>query len=431
MTQPYTPPTPPASKGEIEEESRATTKGPKIFISAGEASGDVHGAGVVRELRRLFPDAQLFGMGGDKMEAEGVEILQHASRMSFMGFAEVVRHLPYIAAAKAKLLRAIAERRPDLIILIDYPGFHFSLLRSLKRLRLISQPRPTSPPAARTPNSENSYGGLTSTKVLYYIAPQVWAWKESRAKELAGLADAIAVIFPFEVPIYENLGAHVKFVGHPLLDEVGEIPPRGQFLRGLDLQPDDRVVGLFPGSRKQEIRRHLPLLIKTAKLLRRFAPEVKFILAEAPGVPTSLYDRFLRGEPGITRAFAVSHFVLAHANASIVKSGSSTIEAAYFGNPFVVYYKVSPLSYAIGKRIVSVKFIAMANLLAGEEAVPELVQDEATPENLVARMIPLITTPAAVEQARAKLRKVRTQLGEPGASKRVAEMAAGLILNRR
>lgn len=406
---------------------------PTIFISAGEASGDLHGAGVVRELLARYPDATLFGIGGKQMEAAGVELVEHASRMSFMGFAEVVRHLPFIAATRAKVLRAIVERKPDLIILIDYPGFHFSLLRKLKSLGVLKRTPPYPPkrvggePESDSPHSDGGTKGGSGPRVLYYIPPQVWAWKAGRAQELAQLADAIAVIFPFEVEIYEQLGAHVQFVGHPLLDEIGEIPPRGQFLKGLDLEPDDRVVGLFPGSRKQEIRRHLPLLIETVKLLRRFAPDVKFVLAEVPHVPTWLYEKLLRDVTGITRAFGVSHWVLAHANVSIVKSGSSTIEAAYFGNPFVVYYKVAPLSYLIGKRIVKVPYVAMANILAGEQAVPELIQEQATAENLVAEVLPLLTLPERVEDAKARLALVRTQFGEPGAAKRVAEMAVELI----
>ncbi|MDD5088019.1 MAG: lipid-A-disaccharide synthase [bacterium] len=378
---------------------------PSIFISAGEASGDAHGAGVVAELRKRFPDAELFGIGGDRMAASGLELLEHSRRMSFMGFAEVVRHLPFIWRVRRRVLSEIRSRKPDLIILIDYPGFHFSLLRKLARL-----------------------GGVKKPKVLYYIAPQVWAWKAGRAKTLARLADHIAVIFPFEVPIFKQLGARVTFVGHPLLDEVGEIAPRGQFLKGLDLEPDDRVVGLFPGSRKQEIRRHLPVLLDTAKLLRKFQPELRFILAESPGVPPGLYERILRGRSaGITRAFGVSHAVLAHANASLVKSGSTTVEAAYFGNPFVVFYKTSPLSYAIGKRVVKVPFIAMPNLLVGEEAVRELIQHDATPESLVGALIPFLNVPSEVEACRACLIKVRAAMGEPGAAKRVADIAAKLI----
>jgi lipid-A-disaccharide synthase len=379
---------------------------PTIYLSAGEASGDAHGAGVVAELRARYPEADLFGLGGDKMRTAGMELLEHAGRMSFMGFAEVIRHLPFIMAVRKRVLDEIVRRQPDLLVLIDYPGFHFSILRKLAAMKLAKKP-----------------------KVLYYISPQVWAWKAGRAKELADFADHIAVIFPFEVEIYQKLGVPVTFVGHPLLDEVVELPPRGQFLKTYGMQGDDRVVGLFPGSRKQEIRRHLPVLLETVKLLRRFHPEFKFLLAESPTLKSSFYDKFLEGTVGIARVAGQSHAILAHANASLVKSGSSTLEAAYYGNPFVVYYKTSAASYAIGKRVVGdkLKFIAMANLIAGEEAVKELIQDDATPENLMSAILPLLTVPAEIEACRARLKKVRAKLGEPGAATRVAEIAINLI----
>ncbi len=377
---------------------------PVIFISAGEASGDLHGAGVVAELRRLYPEAALFGLGGDRMQAAGLELLEHANRMSFMGFAEVIRHLPFIMHVRRRVLSEIRRRNPDLLIFIDYPGFHFSILRKL-----------------------GLYNRVQKRSILYYIPPQVWAWKAKRAAELARIASHIAVIFPFELPIYEQLHVPASFVGHPLLDEIGDLLPRGQFLKSLGLEPDDRVVGLFPGSRKQEIRRHLPVLVETVRVLRSFQPQLKFILAESPHVPAALYDRILGDSVGIARIRGQSHAIFAHANASLVKSGSSTIEAAYFGNPFVVYYKAAPLSYAIGKRIVKVPFIAMANLLAGEEVVKELIQDDANPENLAAAILPLLNVPAEIEACRARLKKVRAQLGEPGAAKRVAEIAARLL----
>ncbi len=427
---------------------------PIIFISAGEASGDTHAAGVVRELKQRYPGATFFGIGGDLMQEAGVELIEHASRMSFMGFAEVVRHLPFIIATRTKVLAEIVRRKPDLVLLVDYPGFHFSLLRRLKRMRMIGRKKPNPKSqignSSQTPPTPPVNGGesdlsLTAhrsslPRVLYYIPPQVWAWKAGRAKELAQLADRIAVIFPFEVEIFDKVtppespphrqGGRTMFVGHPLLDEVGELPPRGEFLTGIGLEPDDRVIGLFPGSRKQEIRRHLPVLVKTVRLLRRFHPELKFILAEAPGVPLSLYTHLLRDIAGIVRVGGVSHEVLAHCNASIVKSGSTTVEAAYFGNPFVVFYKVAPPSYHIGKRVVKVPFIAMPNILAGEMVVKELIQDQATPENLFAEILPLINFPDKVEACRAGLKKVRALLGEPGAAKRVAEMASELLEER-
>ena len=359
---------------------------------------------MVAELRRRFPDADLFGIGGDRMQKAGLELLEHSRRMSFMGFAEVVRHLPFIAAVRRRVLREIRARNPKLVILIDYPGFHLSLLRKLSRLP-----------------------GVETRKVLYYIAPQVWAWKSGRAKTLAALTHHIAVIFPFEVEVFARYHANAAFVGHPLLDEIAPVPPRGEFLKGLGLEPDDRVVGLFPGSRKQEIRRHLPVLLETVKLLHRFQPELKFILAEAPGVPSRLYDKLMKDSVGIVRAFGVSHAILAHANASIVKSGSTTVEAAYFGNPFVVFYKTSPLSYWIGKRVIQVPYIAMANLLAGEKAVPELIQSEATAENLVGAIMPLLTVAQEIESCRARLKRVRESLGQPGAAARVAEIAQQLL----
>jgi lipid-A-disaccharide synthase len=380
---------------------------PSIYISAGEASGDWHGAGVVQGLKKSLPGHTLFGLGGDRMQEQGVELLFHSKRLSFMGFAEVVRHLPYIFHVRRRVLREILERKPDLLILIDYPGFHFNLLHSLRKKSTNYRP-----------------------KVLYYIAPQVWAWKAGRAKVLSEMADGIAVIFPFEVPIFQQYGANVHFVGHPLLDEVGEITPRGEYLNGMKFAADDQVVGLFPGSRKQEIRRHLPLLLETAKLLRKFQPNLKFILAEAPHVPDELFDQIIGDTVGIARARGQSHLILAHANASIVKSGSSTIEAAYFGNPFIVYYKTAALSYEIGKRVVKVKHIAMANLLAGEEIVPEFIQHEANADNLCAAILPLLTIPAKIKQAREGLKKVRAQMGEPGAGMRVAEMAKELVLGK-
>ena len=387
------------------------TKSPVVFISAGEASGDTHAAGVVRELKQRYPEATFFGIGGDQMQEEGVELIEHARRMSFMGFAEVVRHLPFIYATRTRVLKEIVVRKPDLILLVDYPGFHFSLLRSLKRMGVIGK---------KIPNPKSQSGNPKQRKHEILQPADGSAFGEISSH---GLQDDKSSASSFIL----HPSSFVRFVGHPLLDEVGDIPPRGQFLKSIGLEPDDRVIGLFPGSRKQEIRRHLPVLVQTVRLIRKFHPELKFILAEAPGVPLDLYTRLLSDIAGIVRVSGVAHEVLAHCNASFVKSGSSTVEAAYFGNPFVVFYKVSGPSYAIGKRVVKVPFIAMANILAGEMVVKELIQDEATPENLFAAMLPLINLPDSVEACRAGLKRVRAQLGEPGAARRVAELAGKLL----
>jgi lipid-A-disaccharide synthase len=379
---------------------------PTIFISAGEASGDAHGAGVIKALRERFADADFFGIGGEKMAAAGLEQLEHSRRLAFMGFAEVVRHLPFIAKLRAKVLREIIRRKPDLLILIDYPGFHFSLLRKVKQLNL---PRPP--------------------KILYYISPQVWAWKAGRARELAGLVDHIAVIFPFETKIYDDVGLPCTFVGHPLLDEIEPIPPRGEFLKSLGIEADDRVVAILPGSRKQEVRRHLPVMIQAAAIVQRFMPGVRFILAQSSTLPEQFYKNFALGV-SIIPVRGQTHALLSHANASWIKSGSSTIEAAYFGHPFVVLYKTSALTYWLGKRLVKVPFVAMANLLADGQAVPELLQNNVTAEQLAGEILPFLKTPKAIESCRNKLKGVREKLGTPGAGARVADIAVELIATR-
>jgi lipid-A-disaccharide synthase len=380
---------------------KETSVEPAIFISAGEASGDTHGAGVVKALRERFPNASVFGMGGDKMAAAGLEQLVDCRRLAVMGFAEVVLALPLVLRTRRMLLREIARHNPDLIILIDYPDFHFSLLNKMRRL-------PKRP------------------KILYYISPQVWAWRASRAKQLAALADHIAVIFPFETKIYEEVGLPCTFVGHPLLDEVGEIPPRGQFLKALGIEADDRVVALLPGSRVQEVKRHLPVMVKAATILRRFVPGVRFILAEAATLPSCLYEKFTANY-NIVAVRGMTHTVLAHANAAWVKSGSGTLEATYFGNPFVVIYKTSALTYSLGRRFVKVPYVAMANLLAGEKVVPELLQKDATPEQMASEILPFLIDAKAMETCRNKLRQVREKLGPAGAAQRVADIAAQLI----
>lgn len=337
------------------------------------------------------------------MAAAGVELLEHSRRLALVGFTEVVRHLPFIYRMRAAILNEIARRRPDLLILIDYPGFHFSLLRKARRLELSRRP-----------------------KVLYYVSPQVWAWRGGRAGQLARLADHIAVIFPFETAIYDKVRLANTFVGHPLLDEVGAIPPRGEFLNSLGIEADDRVVALLPGSRVQEVRRHLPVMAQAATVLRRFVPGVRFALARVPTIPSSFYERYLGGQQ-IATVRGQTHALLAHANAAWVKSGSDTVEAAYFGNPFVVVYKTSALTYWLGRQFVKVPFIAMANLLTGEKVVPELLQQNVTAERLAAEILPFLTDHKTIESCRNKLKRVREKLGSPGAAQRVADIAAGLI----
>jgi len=368
----------------------------RVMLIAGEASGDLHGSGVVRELKALRPQTELFGIGGDKMQAEGMQLLRHVREMSFLGFAEVVKHLPFIRKVLRECERELITRKPDVLVLIDYPGFNLKLAR-------IAQ----------------AHG----VPIIYYISPQVWAWHASRVKQMKTLINKMLVIFPFEVPIYEHEHIPVEFVGHPLLERIvtdsDPMAARKDFFARNGFDTSKPLVAIFPGSRKQEIERMLPVFLDTIGRLQKIMP-VQAAIGAAPTVSAEIIQRLLKNSP-IPLLLDQTAALQRHTDIAITKSGTSTLELAIAGTPMVVSYKTSSLSYLIGRSLAQVDMIALPNIVAGKKIVPEFIQNEANSSNLFAATADLLRNEAKREQMRRDLADVRSKLGTPGASRRVAE----------
>ncbi|TVR58765.1 MAG: lipid-A-disaccharide synthase [Gemmatimonadales bacterium] len=372
--------------------------GPVILLLAGEPSGDLHGARVARALRERWPEARLLGLGGERMEAEGVELLAGLEDLAVMGFVEVAARLPFFWRLERRVRRLLDEGHIDLVLPIDYPGFN---------LRITAAAHDRGIP------------------VLFFIAPQVWAWKAHRAARLARTADRIAVILPFEEEIFLREGGKAVFVGHPLLDRPDHVEDREAFCRRWGFDPDRPILALFPGSRAQELSRLLAPFTGAARLLRAERPELQLGVARAQGA------RFPQEATEGCTVVDDGRALLRHARAALVKSGTSTLEAALEGVPFVVAYRTHPLTFRIAKRVVRVDHVALANLVAGHRAVPELLQDEVTPERLAREVAPLLDDPERRERMRRELAGIRNALGEPGAAGRVAELAAEILHERQ
>jgi len=369
-----------------------------ILIVAGEASGDIHAAPVVAELKRLRPELSFYGAGGDRMGAAGVELLDTVERLAVMGFVGLPRVLPRLARLKRELLRRVRQEGTPLAILTDYPGFNLNLARDLKRL--------PNPP-----------------RILYYIAPQVWAWRPGRVKLIRQVVDRLAVVFPFEETLFREAGVNVTFVGHPLMDEMGDLLPplTPPLLRkgGREIEGEGRLLlALLPGSRRQEVMRHLPVMLGAAARLRRENPALRVAVGCAPNL--SWQERGAGSEGVEWRDDARK--LLAEADAAAVCSGTATLEAALLGTPQVVVYRTSGVNYAIARRFVRLKNIALVNVVAGERVAGELLQGELTVERLTVELRRLLGGDYDRPALEAGYARVRQALGTPGAARRVAEI---------
>ena len=364
----------------------------RVMMIAGEASGDLHGGGVVRSLRALAPGVEIFGIGGENMRSEGMELVQHISSMSFMGFVEVVRHLGVIRDVERRLEKLLDERRPHVVVLIDYPGFNLRFARAAKERRI---------------------------PILYYISPQVWAWNKRRITRIRKLVNTMKVILPFEVDLYRHAGVDAEFVGHPIVERIGSAVSREEFFERHHLDPSCRLLALLPGSRLQELERIMPVLVEVSEKVRA-TPGIQVAVGVAPNLGRALVTRFLPESHGIVLVENATYDLMRHADAAIVTSGTATLETGWFGTPMVVVYRTSPLTYFIGRLLVRVPFIGLVNIVAGEKIVPEYVQGEMTSGKLLPMVRRLLLDRPFAQEMRGKLAVIRERLGGPGASERVA-----------
>jgi lipid-A-disaccharide synthase len=373
----------------------------RIMIVAGEASGDLHGSNLVKEALRIDPGLSFFGIGGRRMRDEGVTILVDSSEMAVVGLVEVISHSRVIYRAYSILKKIIHSNPPDILILIDYPDFNLLLAKVAK---------------------------CAGVKVLYYISPQIWAWRVGRVKKIARLVDRMAVVFPFEVPFYEKEGVPVTFVGHPLVDTVHPTMSRHEAQAFFGLDPDKKTVGLFPGSRKGEIRNLLATIMDAALLLRKHYPELQFIVPLASSLSNADIAPFIGSNPLDIRVIDGKVYdVMQVCDAIISVSGTVTLEAALMGVPMVIIYRVSPLTYAVGKRLIKVDHIGICNIVAGERVVRELIQDDAEPGWIAAEIGRILSDEAYAREMRAKLADVKAKLGVGGGSARVAKLLVEMV----
>ncbi len=370
------------------------TPSSEILIVAGEASGDLHGGALVRALRERRPELRFFGIGGDRMSESGVQLIRHVREMSFLGFFEVVRHLPFIRKVFGEIVGVMESRKPDLAVFIDYPGLNLKLALQAKKRNI---------------------------PVVYYVSPQVWAWGRGRVPKIAERVDKMLVLFDFEEPIYREAGLDVVFTGHPLKDTVRPSQSRTEFFRNLDLDPEKPLLALLPGSRKQEVQRLLPVMTGAVRLLKQDIPGLQAVLAAAPTLPDQIYHPFTDGDDSVRTVRGRTYEVMSYSNAALVASGTATLETALSGTPMVILYRMAPLSYWIGRRLVRMPYIGLANIVAGKKVAPELLQNDAVPEKIRSAVLPYFRDKTLVESVRKEWVEVGRKLGPAGASGRAAE----------
>jgi lipid-A-disaccharide synthase len=375
-------------------------RGKEIMLVVGEASGDMHGASLVKALLKRDPSLTFFGVAGEQLQQTPFEAVFTVAKLTGMGLLELAGSIKNIIAAYRLLRRALRTRRPSLLILIDFPEFNLRLARLAKKL---------------------------GVPVLYYVSPQVWAWRRGRIRQIAQAVDRMAVVFPFEVKLYERHQVPVEFVGHPLLDVVKVTQDRDVALREIGLQQGKPVIALLPGSRRKEIAHHLPVMVDAATQLKRVQRAQFFCVRANTLERTELQKELNRAGFVIPIVEAGRYDAVNAADLVWAASGTATLETALLEKPMIVVYRVSWITYWLARLLVNVKYIGIANIIAGKPIVPELVQSELSAERLVRESQAILNDHDARQGMIANLSQLRSQLGSPGAANRVAELAASMM----
>jgi lipid-A-disaccharide synthase len=374
------------------------------MISCGEPSGDLYAGALAVEIRRRQPDAAIFGLGGQRLMAGGGELLADYRGLSVTGLVEALRVLPKSLSVLNRLVEAARTEKPNALVVIDFPDFNFRLASAVKGLGI---------------------------PIIYYISPQLWAWRKSRMQMMKRLVDRVLVIFPFEEQIYRDAGVPVQFVGHPLVDLARAQEPKDEFRRELGLDPSRPVVALLPGSRPNEVERLLPVIRDAVARISRQLPHAQFVIARAPALDDRLFSHTRWNGTRPVEVLARTDDVLAIADVAVTASGTATVQAALHGRPMVVIYRLSPLTYRLGRRFLLGDNVAMVNLIAGRRIVPELIQHECTAESIAAETLSFLTDAKRADDTRRALGEVRSKLGSPGASGRAAEAVLEIAAQSR
>ena len=376
-------------------------KSKKILLVAGEVSGDLHGSHLVEAIQRIEPEVQFLGVGGEGLKRRGMKLLYPAHSLSVVGLTEVFIKLRSILEALRRLKKSLDRERPDLVILIDFPDFNLRLAKIAHRRGI---------------------------PILYYISPQVWAWRSKRIKLIARLVKKMVVLFPFEVPLYEAAGVDVEWVGHPLLDIVKPTLSKEVAFQQFGLDPKRRTIGLLPGSRMHEVERLLPSLLASAHLLQKEIQDLQFIIPLAPGIPKTILSSQMKNIAVPVKVVeGFTYDVMNLSELLITASGTATLEGAILGKPMIIIYKVSFPSYWIGRALIRVDYIGLVNLVAEKEIAPELIQKDVNPQRIADEAFRILRDPILSRKMTESMGEVRQKLGEPGATQRAARIVTSLL----
>lgn len=371
------------------------------MIICGEPSGDMRAASLVNAIHQLSPSITFSGIGGDFCERAGVHLFSNIDQLAVMGFTEVLKNLPRIKRVFNTAVAETKKQKPDAVILVDYPGFNLRLAKILKQ---------------------------KDFKIIYYVSPQVWAWKESRIDLIKKVVDRMLVFFPFEKEFYAKRGYTADFVGHPIIDEVSANINATDFLNKLGMNTSLKTIGLLPGSREKEIINLLPDMLRAAELIKEEYPHIQFILLQTKNVPADIFDQILKNHPTLPLTITSEYYNALNAcHACIVASGTATLETGICGKPMVVVYRTSWLTEMLVRLFIKIRYISLVNIVAEKKLVEELLQKDATPKNISDGILRFLNDPIYYNKTKDDLLSLRSKLGSSGASKRAAEVVLDVI----